>query len=77
MKTNRLPALLAFADRQAWRQWLEKNHDKKKEIWLVYYKKHTGKPSIHYNNAVEEALCFGWIDTTVRRLDIGVCRNTG
>jgi len=69
MKIDRLPELLSFADRRAWRQWLEKNHRTKKEIWLVYYKKHTGKPSIGYNDAVEEALCFGWIDTTVRRLD--------
>jgi uncharacterized protein YdeI (YjbR/CyaY-like superfamily) len=38
-------------------------------IWLVYYKKHTGKPSVYYNEAVEEALCFGWIDSIVKRID--------
>ncbi len=55
--------------RAAWRAWLKKNHKKKKEVWLVYYKKHTGKPTVAYNDAVEEALCFGWIDSTVRTVD--------
>ena len=58
-----------FPSREAWREWLEKNHEKESAIWLIYYKKHTGKPSIKYNNAVEEALCFGWIDSLIRRLD--------
>ncbi len=56
-------------DRQDWRAWLKKNHAKKKEIWLMYYKRHTGKPRIPYDDAVEEALCFGWIDSTVKKLD--------
>jgi uncharacterized protein YdeI (YjbR/CyaY-like superfamily) len=60
---------LYVTDRKKWRKWLSKNHDKKKEIWLIYYKKHTGKPTIPYNDAVEEALCFGWIDSTVKRID--------
>jgi len=55
--------------RNDWRAWLEKNHDTKKEVWLIYYKKHTGKSRIPYDDAVEEALCFGWIDSTVKRLD--------
>jgi len=55
--------------RAAWRAWLEKHHKTKKEIWLVYYKKHTGKPTVTYNDAVEEALCFGWIDSIVRKSD--------
>lgn len=55
--------------RVAWRNWLEKNHKTKKEVWLVYYKKHTGKPTVAYNDAVEEALCFGWIDSIVRKID--------
>jgi uncharacterized protein YdeI (YjbR/CyaY-like superfamily) len=59
---------LYVKDRKAWRTWLEKNHDKG-EIWLIYYKKHTGKPRIPYNDAVEEALCFGWIDSIIKRLD--------
>jgi uncharacterized protein YdeI (YjbR/CyaY-like superfamily) len=50
--------------RKAWRDWLAKNHDKEREIWLVVYLKETGKPSVAYNDAVEEALCFGWIDST-------------
>ncbi|UCC11496.1 MAG: YdeI/OmpD-associated family protein [candidate division WOR-3 bacterium] len=55
--------------RAAWRAWLNKNHKKKKEVWLVYYKKHTRKPTVAYNDAVEEALCFGWIDSIVRTVD--------
>ena len=54
---------------QDWRKWLKKNYKTKKEIWLVYYKKTSGKPRIEYNDAVEQALCFGWIDSTVRKLD--------
>ncbi|MFC2112059.1 YdeI family protein [Bacteroidota bacterium] len=56
-------------NREEWRSWLEKNHETEEKIWLIYYKKHTGKPSIPYNDAVEEALCFGWIDSLIRRLD--------
>src|SRR5215475_1579894 len=55
--------------RKAWREWLKKNYKIEKEIWLVYYRKQTGKPRISYNDAVEEALCFGWIDSTVKSLD--------
>ncbi len=56
-------------DRKVWRDWLFKNHDKEKEIWLVYYRKSTGKPTISYNDSVEEALCFGWIDSIEKGLD--------
>ena len=56
-------------DRTAWRDWLEKHYRDEKEIWLVYYRKYAGKPRISYNDAVEEALCFGWIDSTVKNLD--------
>lgn len=52
-----------------WRTWLKQNHSKEKVIWLIYYKKHTGKPRVPYNEAVEEALCFGWIDSTIKRID--------
>jgi uncharacterized protein YdeI (YjbR/CyaY-like superfamily) len=52
-----------------WRAWLEKNFDKEKEIWLIYPKKSSDKPRIQYNDAVEEALCFGWIDSTMKTLD--------
>jgi uncharacterized protein YdeI (YjbR/CyaY-like superfamily) len=60
---------LYVTDREAWRAWLKKNYDTASEIWLIYYKKHTGKPRIPYDDAVEEALCYGWIDSTVKRLD--------
>lgn len=60
---------LYVTNRDGWRAWLETNHDKEKEVWLIYYKKHTGKPRIPYDDAVEEALCFGWIDSIVKKLD--------
>jgi uncharacterized protein YdeI (YjbR/CyaY-like superfamily) len=52
-----------------WRAWLAAHHDRETEIWLVFYKQHTGKPRVAYQDAVDEALCFGWIDSLVRRLD--------
>ncbi len=58
-----------FTDRQKWRNWLEANFEKKDEIWLEYPKKDTGRKRISYNDAVEEALCFGWIDSTVKSLN--------
>jgi uncharacterized protein YdeI (YjbR/CyaY-like superfamily) len=61
--------LLEVTSRADWRRWLRKNHQSANEIWLVYHKKDSGKPRIPYNDAVEEALCFGWIDSTVRSLD--------
>jgi uncharacterized protein YdeI (YjbR/CyaY-like superfamily) len=60
---------LYLVKREEWRDWLFNNHDKKSEIWLIYPKKNTNKPRIEYNTAVEEALCFGWIDSTVKSLD--------
>ena len=58
-----------FANRKKWRNWLEKNYNKEKEIWLIFPRKFTGKQRISYNDAVEEALCFGWIDSTVKKID--------
>ena len=55
--------------RDDWRAWLVANYRTAKEIWLIYPRKATGRLRIPYNQAVEEALCFGWIDSTVRRLD--------
>lgn len=52
-----------------WRQWLEKNHSGSPGIWFTYYKKESGKPRVSYDEAVEEALCFGWIDSLPRKLD--------
>lgn len=56
-------------DRRQWRAWLQKNHEKCGEIWLVYYKKDSGKPRVPYDEAVEEALCFGWIDGKIKKID--------
>ena len=58
-----------MAGRDEWRVWLEKNHSTKSEVWLIFYKKHTGKPCVSYGDAVDEALCFGWIDRIVKRVD--------
>jgi len=52
-----------------WRSWLEKNHQMKKGVWLIYCKAHTGKQSIPYDDSVEEALCFGWIDGIIKKVD--------
>lgn len=60
---------LYFKTPKEWRNWLEANHDKESEIWLIFYKKHTGKPSLDYESAVEEALCFGWIDSIIKKID--------
>jgi uncharacterized protein YdeI (YjbR/CyaY-like superfamily) len=60
---------LHFANRRDWRSWLEKNNETKREAWLIFYKKHTGKPNVTYDEAVEEALCFGWIDSIIKRID--------
>jgi uncharacterized protein YdeI (YjbR/CyaY-like superfamily) len=55
---------------EKFRKWLIKNHQSKKEIWLIQYKKATRKPSINYVEAVEEAICFGWIDGFEKGMDI-------
>jgi uncharacterized protein YdeI (YjbR/CyaY-like superfamily) len=60
---------LEVSDASGWRAWLEANGKAEKEVWLVFPKVHTGVPAISYDDAVEEALCFGWIDSTVRRID--------
>ncbi|MDD1744073.1 MAG: YdeI/OmpD-associated family protein [Methanomassiliicoccales archaeon] len=60
---------LYLIDREDWRSWLAKNHDKEKEIWLIYYRKSSGKPRLSYNDAVEEALCYGWIDSIQKGID--------
>ena len=60
---------LYVTNRKQWRSWLVKNHDKEKDIWLIYYRKSSGKKRIPYNDAVEEALCYGWIDSIVKGID--------
>lgn len=56
-------------NRREWRAWLAKHHRAAPEIWLIYYKKESGKPRIPYNHAVEEALCYGWIDSILKPID--------
>jgi uncharacterized protein YdeI (YjbR/CyaY-like superfamily) len=56
-------------NRKTWRNWLEKNNDKAKPVWLIIYKKDTTKKSVNYVEAVEEALCFGWIDSKANKRD--------
>jgi len=58
-----------FKTRNEFRKWLSENYDKKNELWLIFYKKHTGKNYMQYDEAVEEALCFGWIDGILKRID--------
>ena len=52
-----------------WRAWLREHHASESEIWLVFYKQQTGVASIEYEDALDEALCFGWVDSLVKRLD--------
>mgnify|MGYP001827874422 CR=1 FL=1 len=61
--------MLYVTHRDDWRSWLERHYRSESEVWLVYYRKETGKGRIPYNDAVEEALCFGWVDSMVKNLD--------
>jgi uncharacterized protein YdeI (YjbR/CyaY-like superfamily) len=56
-------------DRKDWHRWLDENYGTKKGVWLIFYKAHTGKPSIPYEDAVEEALSYGWIDSIIKKVD--------
>ncbi|MGH2609981.1 MAG: YdeI/OmpD-associated family protein [Gemmatimonadales bacterium] len=56
-------------NRREWRRWLSQHHRTAPEIFLVYYKKHSGKPRVAYNDAVDEALCYGWIDSILKPMD--------
>ena len=60
---------LSVTDRKKWREWLERNFQTKNEIWLIFPHKASGKKRISYNDAVEEALCFGWIDSIVKKFN--------
>lgn len=60
---------LYLKNRKEWRNWLQKNHMKAQSVWVVYYKKKSNKSSISYDEAVEEALCFGWIDSKAKPID--------
>src|SRR5260370_12924566 len=63
------PDPLFFAESSEFRAWLEKNHDKASEIWVGFHKKDSGKPSITWPEAVDQALCFGWIDSVRRSVN--------
>ena len=54
---------------KAWRAWLAKHHASESEVWLVFHKQHTRRASVAYEDAVDEALCYGWVDSLIRRLD--------
>lgn len=72
MSTETVPGELQIVDLRtptAWRRWLAKHHATEKEVWLVFHKKHTQVACISYDKAVREALCFGWIDSIMRRID--------
>lgn len=56
-------------NRNEWRNWLEEHYRSEREIWLVYYRKQADKPRIAYNDAIEEAICFGWIDSIIKNID--------
>jgi uncharacterized protein YdeI (YjbR/CyaY-like superfamily) len=57
------------ASRAEWRAWLEENSKIRKEVWLIYYRNCAKKPSIPYDDSVEEAVCFGWVDGVIKKLD--------
>jgi len=61
--------MIKASSRSEWRAWLENNHSGQDEVWLVYYKKHSSKPSVTYIESVKEALCFGWIDGIKKSID--------
>jgi uncharacterized protein YdeI (YjbR/CyaY-like superfamily) len=66
----RIPANpLRVADQEAWRAWLQEHHASEKEAWLIILKKHATGPGVGYEEALEEALCFGWIDGVMRSVD--------
>ncbi|MBK1441397.1 YdeI/OmpD-associated family protein [Parapedobacter sp. ISTM3] len=56
-------------NKQEWRSWLESNHREKQSVWVVFYTKKSGKPTLSWSEAVDEALCFGWIDSTKKKVD--------
>src|SRR5690606_20883767 len=64
-----VPPFTLLRSRAAWRRWLERHHRTRTEVWLAFYRQHTGKVSVSSVDAVEEALCFGWIDGKARRVD--------
>lgn len=60
---------LDISKQSEWHSWLDRNHDKEEGIWLVFYRKDSGEPSMSYDEALDEALAYGWIDSIVRKID--------
>lgn len=69
MSSNDLEKAILFKNRDEWHSWLKNNHDKANEIWLIHYKKSSNKIGLKQKDAVEEALCFGWIDSKLKKID--------
>jgi uncharacterized protein YdeI (YjbR/CyaY-like superfamily) len=69
MTENELATALLFKNRTEWRSWLEHNYTILDEVWLIHYKKSSGKTSVNHVDAVEEAICFGWIDSKLKKID--------
>ena len=69
MSDIKLNNALFFKNRNGWRSWLEKNHKMSNEVWLVHYKKSSSKKNLNHFDAVEEAICFGWIDSKLKKID--------
>jgi uncharacterized protein YdeI (YjbR/CyaY-like superfamily) len=69
MSSPNEPERVELSDRADWRAWLERNHASASSVWLVTFKKSAGKPRVDYEAAVEEALCFGWIDSKSKAVD--------
>ncbi len=67
--TQNTPEQITPSSTAEWRKWLQENHEKAPSVWLVYYKKEAGKATLSWSEAVDEALCFGWIDSTRKSLD--------
>lgn len=67
--TRKEAPIVEVTDRGAWRSWLAVNHARVPVIWLLFWKRHTGRQGLSYEEAVQEALCYGWIDSTVKALD--------
>jgi uncharacterized protein YdeI (YjbR/CyaY-like superfamily) len=69
MTNKEVANALLFKNKSEWRSWLEKNHTILDEVWLIHYKKKSGKKNLNHFEAVEEALCFGWIDSKLKKID--------
>ncbi|MDP5120515.1 MAG: YdeI/OmpD-associated family protein [Spirosomaceae bacterium] len=69
METHKGVATFHAKSTSEWRRWLEKNHSLEKKLWLIIYHKDSETPSVYYDEAVDEALCFGWIDSSINKRD--------